>query len=174
LRVDLSYRGDIDSLFPGGGVRDTAVNTYAALEYVSDPITEPLEVSGLYSGHLEFTTNKRDFDLSAQLFELTPDGHYMQLPPFQVRASYNRDPRTRRLLTPGVRDTLDFTAQRLISRKLEPGSRIVLVIGPIKWPGQQINYGSGKEVNDETVQDAGEPMELRWFGASYVELPVRR
>jgi putative CocE/NonD family hydrolase len=174
LRTDLSYRGDIDSLFPGGGVRDTAVNTYAAIEYVSDPIAEPMEVSGLYSGHLEFAINKRDFDLSVQLFELTPDGHYMQLPPFQVRASYNRDPGTRRLLTPGVRDTLDFTAQRLISRKLEPGSRIVLVIGPIKGPGQQINYGSGKAVNDETSQDAGAPMELRILSGSYVELPVRR
>ncbi|HEV2672498.1 MAG TPA: hypothetical protein VGU74_15500 [Gemmatimonadales bacterium] len=69
---------------------------------------------------------------------------------------------------------MDFTAQRLISRALQPASRIVLVIGPIKGPGQQINYGSGKDVIDETVQDAGEPMEIRWFGASYVELPVRR
>jgi predicted acyl esterase len=174
LRVDLAYRGDVDTILPGGGVRDTAVNSYLALEYVSDPITEPLEVSGLYFGHLEFVTNKRDFDLGAQLFELTPDGHYLQLPPFQVRASYNRDPSTRRLLTPNVRQTLDFTAQRLISWKLLPGSRIVLMIGPIKWPGQQINYGSGKDVNDETVQDAGAPLEIRWFGGSYVELPVRR
>jgi predicted acyl esterase len=85
LRVDLSYRGDVDTMLAGGAVRDTAVNSYLALEYVSDPITEPIEVSGLYSGHLEFVTNKRDFDLSAQLFELTADGHYMQLPPFQVR-----------------------------------------------------------------------------------------
>ena len=174
LRADLAYRGDIDSVFAGGGVRDTAVNSYLALEYVSDPITEPIEVSGLYSGHLDFVINKRDFDLSAQLFELTADGHYMQLPPFQVRASYNRDPATRRLLTPGARQTLDFTAQRLISKKLERGSRIVLVIGPIKGPGQQINFGSGKDVNAETVADAGEPMEIRWFGASYVELPIRR
>jgi hypothetical protein len=73
-----------------------------------------------------------------------------------------------------VRQALDFTAQRLISRKIAAGSRIVLVIGPIKWPGQQINYGSGKDVNDETVQDAGAPLEIRWFGGSYMELPVRR
>jgi predicted acyl esterase len=174
LRVDLAYRGDIDTILPGGAVRDTAVNAYLALEYVSDPLTEPLEVSGLYSGHLEFTTNKRDFDLSAQLFELTPDGHYMQLPPFQVRASYSRDLTARRLLTPGARDTLDFTAQRLISRKLAPGSRVVLVIGPIKGPGQQINYGSGKEVNDETIADAGQPLQIRLLSGSYVQLPVRR
>lgn len=174
LRTDLSYRADIDSNFPGGAVRDSVLNTYEALEYVSDPIAEPLEVSGLYSGHLEFTTNKRDFDLSIQLFELTPDGYYMQLPPFQVRASYNRDPAIRQLLAPGRRDTLDFRAQRLVSRQFQPGSRIVLVIGPIKGPQQQINYGSGKDVNDETIADAGEPLEIRWLGGSYIELPVRR
>ena len=174
VRADLSYRADIDTILPGGGVRDTAVNAYLSLVYVSDPLTEPMEVSGLYSGHLEFVTNKRDFDLGAQLFELTPDGHYMQLPPFQVRASYNSDRATRRLLTPGARETMNFTAERLISRRLERGSRIVLVIGPIKGPGQQINYGSGKDVNAETVQDAGAPMEIRFLGASYVEVPVRR
>jgi hypothetical protein len=51
---------------------------------------------------------------------------------------------------------------------------MVLVIGPIKGPGQQINYGSGKEVSDESVADAGEPLEIRLFGASFIDLPVRR
>ncbi|HEY6158641.1 MAG TPA: CocE/NonD family hydrolase [Gemmatimonadales bacterium] len=174
LRVDLAYRGDIDSVFPGGNLRDTAVNTYGALEYVSEPLPASTEVSGLYRGHLEFTTNKRDFDLSVQLFELTAAGEYFQLPPFQVRASYSRDLSRRRLLTPGARETLDFTARVPVSRQLERGSRIVVVIGPIKGPGQEINYGSGKDVRDETVADAGEPLEIRWFGTSYIELPVRR
>ena len=173
LRVDLAYRADIDSTFPGGGVRDTVISTYAALTFVSDPLDD-VEVSGLFSGHLEFVTNKRDFDLSVALFELTPAGEYIQLPPFQVRASYARDPAARRLLTPGVRQALDFTAIRLVSRKLERGSRIVAVIGPIKGPGQQINYGSGKDVSDETLADAGDPLEIRWLPGSYLELPVRR
>lgn len=174
LRVDLSYRGDVDTIIPGGALRDTAVNAYNALEYVSEPLKESREVSGIYSGHLEFTTNKRDFDLSAQLFELTPEGEYFQLPPAQQRASYSRDPSVRRLLTPGARETLDFRARTLVSRRLSRGSRIVLVIGPFKWSGQQINYGSGKDVSDETIADAGEPLELRWFGTSYIELPVWR
>jgi hypothetical protein len=49
----------------------------------------------------------------------------------------------------------------------------VAVIGPNKGPGQQINYGSGKEVNDETIADAGEPLEIRWLGSSYLDLPIR-
>jgi hypothetical protein len=61
-----------------------------------------------------------------------------------------------------------------VSRKLARGSRIVAVIGPIKWPGQQINYGSGKDVDDETIADAGEPLEIRWLSGSYLDLPIRR
>lgn len=174
LRVNLAYRADIDSSFAGGGVRDTAVNTYEALEFISDPIERPTELSGLYSGHLEFVTNKRDFDLSIALFEPTKKGEYYQLPPFQMRASYARDLRTRELLTPGAREKMDFRAIRLISRKLEPGSRIVAVIGPIKQPGQQINYGTGKDVSDETIADAGNALEIRWLASSFIDLPIRR
>ncbi len=174
LTVDMAYRGDVDTIIPGGGVRDTAVNTYLATEYVSDPLDKPIEISGLYSGHVELAINKRDFDLSVQLFELTSKGEYFQLPPFQVRASYARDLSARRLLTPGKREVVDFKAIRLISRRLARGSRIVAVIGPIKWPGQPINYGSGKDVNTETIADAGEPMQIHWFGASYLDIPVRR
>ena len=174
LRVDLAYRRDIDSSFAGGGVLDTAVNTYLAHEFVSDPIDAPTEVSGLYSGHLEFVTNKRDFDLSISLFELTEKGEYFLLPPVQIRASYARSLEKRTLLTPGARQSIDFKAIRLISRKLQPRSRIVAVIGPIKWPGQQINYGSGKDVSDETIADAGSPLEIRWSSHSYIDVPIRR
>lgn len=174
LRVDLAYRADIDSNFAGGAVRDVAVNAYAALKFVSDPIDRPTEVSGLYSGHLEFVTNKRDFDLGIGLFELTLSGEYYMLPPFQMRASYAKDLTTRRLLTPGVRQAIDFTAIRLTSRQMQRGSRLVAVIGPIKGPGQQINYGSGKNVNDETIADAGDPLEIRWLATSYIDIPIRR
>jgi hypothetical protein len=173
LRVDLASRADVDSIFAGGGVRDTALNTHEAVAFVSEPL-EAAELSGLFSGHLEVVTNKRDFDLSVALFELTPGGEYVQLAPVQLRASHARDLATRRLLTPGVRQTLDFRAVRLMSRRLARGSRIVAVLGPIKQPGQQINYGSGKAVSDETIADAGEPLEIRWLATSFLDLPIRR
>ena len=173
LRVDLAYRKDIDSSFAGGGVRDTALNTYEALEFVSAPLAN-VELSGLFSAHLEFVTNKKDFDLSVALFELTPAGEYIMLPPLQARASYASDPSTRHLLVPGAPQTLDLRSIRLMGRKLKRGSRIVAVIGPLKSPTQQINYGSGKDVNDETLADAGEPMQIRWLSNSFITLPVRR
>ena len=62
---------------------------------------------------------------------------------------------------------------RLIGRKLAAGSRIVVTLGVIKQPDRQLNLGSGKDPSDETVADAGVPLEIRWRGSSYLEFPVR-
>ena len=43
-----------------------------------------------------------------------------------------------------------------------------------KEPGREINYGTGKDVVDESIADATAPLQISWFGASYLDLPVRR
>jgi hypothetical protein len=42
----------------------------------------------------------------------------------------------------------------------------------VTYARPQINYGIGGEVSDETIADAGEPVAIRWFGSSYLELPL--
>ena len=79
-----------------------------------------------------------------------------------------------RLLTPGTRARLDWRNVRLASHLCQSGSRIVMVIGGVRGPGQQINYGTGKNVSDETIADAGEPLTIRWSNRSYLDLPVWR
>ena len=51
---------------------------------------------------------------------------------------------------------------------------MVALVGPLKAPVFQLNLGSGKDVSDETIADAGKPLEIRWFGDSFLDLPVRR
>jgi putative CocE/NonD family hydrolase len=172
--INLADRSTVDRNVPGGGVLDVAVDTMEALEFISDPLPQPAELSGLFSGHLDFITNKKDFDFSVALFELTPAGKYLQLPPYWARASYVGDLSHRRLLAPGKRQQLNFQSIRLMSRRCEAGSRIVAVLQVIKNPGQQINYGTGREVSDETIADAAEPVTIKWFESSYLELPVKR
>ena len=46
-------------------------------------------------------------------------------------------------------------------------------MGVIKQPDRQLNLGSGKEPSDETVADAGAPLEIRWRGSSYLEFGIR-
>ncbi len=59
-----------------------------------------------------------------------------------------------------------------MSHQLQPGSRLVVVLCVIKERGRQINYGTGKDVSDETIADAKEPLEIRWFDDSIVAFPL--
>ncbi|MBC8083158.1 MAG: hypothetical protein H7Z21_08105 [Hymenobacter sp.] len=38
----------------------------------------------------------------------------------------------------------------------------------------QVNYGSGKEVSDERMADAGQPLEISWSSESFIVVPVAR
>jgi uncharacterized protein len=172
LTVNLADRSDSALIVPGGGVQDTAIYTLNSLVYVSDPLPVASEISGLFSAHLDLVANKRDFDFGISIFEQRPDGTYLQLPPYQSRASYVADLTRRRLLTPGARERLDLTSIRLASHLCRAGSRLVLVLGVLRSPGQQINYGTGKDVNDETIADAGDPLTIRWSNRSWLELPI--
>jgi predicted acyl esterase len=172
--VNLADRSNADKPSTGGGVLDKDVDSTNGLVFVSDPFNKRIEMSGLFSGLLDFTTNKKDFDFEIDLYQLTPAGEYLQLAPYWARASYVRDRTRRRLLRPGARERLDFGSVRLMSSRFEPGSRIVVVLRVIKESGREINYGSGKPVIDEAIQDAGAPLEIRWYGDSHLDLPVNR
>jgi putative CocE/NonD family hydrolase len=171
-KVDLADRSDADRKVPGSGVLDNSVDTWNGIEFISDPLAHPTELSGLFSGRLDFIANKKDFDFEIDLYELTPQGNYIQLAPYWARASYVGDLSHRRLLTPGKRHRLDIQSVRLMSRQLQQGSRVVAVLRVIKEPGRQINYGTGKDVSDETIRDAGTPLEIKWCNDSYLDLPV--
>jgi predicted acyl esterase len=174
LTVDLADRSDADAGFFGGLVA-AAIDTSNAITLVSAPLSDAVEANGLLSGHLELVTNKRDFDFTITPYEWTADGQYFQLPPYTARASHAGSVHERRLLTPGEPESLDFEGTiRMMSRRLSAGSRIVIVLSIVKNSRQQINYGTGGEVSDESVADAGEPLSIRWLAGTFVELPVRR
>lgn len=172
--VDFADRSDADRVPPGGGLVEREIDTWNGIKFVSDPVSGPTELSGLFSGRLDVVANKKDFDFNVQLYELTPEGEYVQLSFYSARASHVGDRVRRRLLTPGVRRRLLFESGRLTSRLFRPGSRLVVVLGVIKQPSTQINYGTGRDVSDETIADATEPLRVRWFGDSFIEVPVRK
>jgi hypothetical protein len=49
----------------------------------------------------------------------------------------------------------------------------VVVIGILKQPGEQINYGTGRKVSDESIADAGAPLQIRWSTASFIDVPLQ-
>ncbi|MFK3651043.1 CocE/NonD family hydrolase [Lysobacter enzymogenes] len=170
--VDLRDRSDAERIVPGGGIVDPELDTALSAVFVSEPFARAQEFSGLFSGRLEASTNKRDFDFNISLYELMPDRRYFELSRYQSRASYVDDVSRRRLLEPGRRTVLSFEAGRATSKRMQAGSRLVAVVSVLRNPQQQINYGSGKPVAAESVADAGEPMRVRWYGGSYLEIPL--
>lgn len=143
-----------------------------ALMFVSDPLKAATELSGCFSGQLEATINKKDMDYSLVLFELMPDGKYFYLSYFMGRASYARDNTKRKLLVPGSRSSIPFTNSYMTSRQLQKGSRLIVLLHINKSPFEQINYGTGKEVSDETIADAKEPLRIEWHNNSFIKIPV--
>ncbi|HYN83297.1 MAG TPA: CocE/NonD family hydrolase [Gemmatimonadaceae bacterium] len=174
LTVNLADRSDVDAPFVGG-LLDSVLDTANAVTFVSEPLPDSLDVAGPLSGHLELVANRRDFDFVITLYELLPDGQYFQIVPFTARASYTASPSERRLLKPNQVERLDFGGGiRLMARHVAAGSRIVVTLAIPKSPRQQINYGTGRDVSDESIVDAAAPLTIRWLPGSYVELPVRR
>jgi len=180
--VDLADRRDVDAALDT--LVDLALDTWDvesdaprlanAILFTSAPLTAPVEVSGLFSGRLEFIANKRDVDLGVTLYERTAAGRYLYLSHYWTRASLAGDPSRRTLLVPGRRQRIDFESGRLTSRLVAAGSRVVVAVSVIKQPGEQINYGTGKDVSDETIADAGAPLQLRWLAGTFFELPTWR
>jgi putative CocE/NonD family hydrolase len=174
LRVNLADRSDADTPAAGGNLLDKAIDISNGLEFISDPFAESVELSGLFSGRLNFVANKKDFDFQVTLYELTPNGEYFLLAPYWSRASHVGDIVNRHLLTAGIRQRLSFRSVRLMSHQMQPGSRLVAVLQVIKNPGQQINYGTGKDVSDESIADAKDALTINWGANSYIAIPINR
>lgn len=142
------------------------------LFFISEPFTQTITVNGMFSGLLNATINKKDMDINVTLYELTPEGKYFELSYFLGRASYSRDMSKRVLLQPGVKESIPFTRTRLVSRQISKGSRLFVVLNINKNDFAQVNYGTGKDVSDETAKDGKVPLKIKWSNDSYVDVPV--
>jgi len=172
--VSLLDRTDAGRVPPTELVSKTLQTPNAAV-FVSEPLSGQTEFTGLFSGRLDFKVNKMDVDLCVMLYEQRADGEYVQLfgPAYEFRASYARDRAHRHLLKAGERQELTFKSERLTSRLLQKGSRLVFVIGINKRQDREINYGSGNDVSEESIADGRIALKIRWYNDSYIEIPVR-
>ncbi len=150
--------------------------THNSVMFVSEPLSKSTEFSGLFSGRLDFTANKMDLDLNVTLYELLPSGDYIYLfnPSYEFRASYVRDRVHRHLLKAGEREQLAFKSERMTSRQLQPGSRLVMILGVNKRPDREINYGTGNDVSEDSIADGKIPLKIQWYGDSFIEIPISR
>ena len=143
--------------------------------FVTEPFGEGVDLAGRLRGVLDFTINTNDVDLVMTLYELRSDGEYVKLfePAYAFRASYASNRIRRRLLLNGVRQRLPFQSEKMVGRRLQAGSRLVLSLGINKHADQQINYGLGDDVSDESIENADGPVRIRWHDGSFIEISSR-
>jgi putative CocE/NonD family hydrolase len=142
--------------------------------FISEPFDEPVEISGTFLGEIKVTINKKDLDIGLVLYEVMPSGELFHLSYYVGRASYAKDMSMRRLLTPGKVESIPFDRTRMVSRRLSKGSRLLVILNINKHPYAQINYGTGKDVSDEDINDAKPPLQIKWHNDSYVKIPIYR
>lgn len=174
LTVDLAEREKRDPFDEYGQIITHGIDDWNELTFVSAPFERDVQLNGLFHGDLDVVANKQDFDFEVDLYEQRLDGTYFQLSHYMARASYVQDRSKRHLLVPGKHAHLRFTAGRMTSRQMHKGDRLVMVLSVIKNPFVQINYGTGQDVSDETIRDAGAPLKLEWFGDSSITVPIWR
>ncbi len=118
-------------------------------------------MSGSLAGLLSFATNQRRLGIELTFYELLANGSYLKLfsPPdgFEMHdVPVHGHPRP---IVPNRQGRFPFRGERLTSAKLETGARLVLVLA-VEPPA--------------TAAAARPTLDVRWYGGSYIELPVER
>ncbi|OCA80183.1 hydrolase [Chryseobacterium contaminans] len=168
--VDFKNRDEKDIYYKLSKTDSAKVNNL--IHFESEPLDKDIIISGNLSGLLNVSINKKDMDTDIYLYQVQPDGKPFLLSTHTVRASYAKNNEVRQLLQPNKMEQIPIRQSMFTSKKVEKGSKLLLLVGISKSPNWQINYGTGKDVSDETIKDAGEPLEVKWYNDSYVEIPV--
>ncbi|MEO6914404.1 MAG: CocE/NonD family hydrolase [Chitinophagaceae bacterium] len=170
--IDFKDRKDTIPLPEEINVIDSLLHLRNSLSFVSQTFDKPFEINGAFTGTLMASINKKDMDVSIQLYELMPDGKYFTLSNYLGRASYAKDKSKRQLLHAGKIESIPYNRTFFVSKKISAGSKLVVLLGVNKSADWQVNYGTGKDVSEETINDAKEPLEIKWYGSSSIKIPV--
>ncbi|WP_264538323.1 CocE/NonD family hydrolase [Flavobacterium sp. N1736] len=174
-KVDFADRQNSSNndYYPGPIIKKE-LDTTSGFKFITEPLKEQLIVNGSFLGELKISINKKDVDLGVTIYEVTPNGEYFHLSYYIGRASYAKDMEKRNLLEPNTIETIAFANTHLISKQVSKGSRLLIVIDVNKNAFSQLNYGTGKDASEETIQDAKEPLQIKWYTDSFVKIPVLR
>ncbi len=175
LKIDFRDRSNLEGLIKQkDNVLDATIYKSDAITFSSKTFEKPVEFTGNFVGNLTFSVNKKDVDLYMKLYEQNKKGEYFLLSTYYGRASYAKNPEKRKLLRENKETVVALTNNEFVSKKLEKGSKLVLVLGVVKSPFMQINYGTGKDVSEETIKDAEEPLEIKFYNNSFIKIPISK
>ena len=148
------------------------VNRRDILVYQTEPLDQPLEVTGYPEVQLYAASSAPDTDFFARLIDVAPDGFAREVAMGMVRARYRDSLAKPKFLRPG--EITRFRIElRPTSNEFQPGHRIRLDITSSDFPNYDRNHNTATDQNanatlviaDQTVHHGG-----RW--QSRLILPV--
>lgn len=124
------------------------------LVYQTDPLPNETPMVGSPAVTLWLSVDTPDTDLSADLYEIQPDGTSIALWSDIRRLRYREALREAKLVKPGEIVKCEMNPGLFVARRLMKGSRLRLVISSPNSIAWQKNYNSGGVVAEETAKDA--------------------
>ena len=120
------------------------------LVYTSEPLSTPLEVTGLVEATLYAATDGQDTDFTAKLIAVAPDGHALNLCDGILRARYRTSVARAELLEPGR--VYEYRVQLgSTSYVFAPGFRVRLQVSSSNFPRFDRNLNTGGNFANESV-----------------------
>jgi putative CocE/NonD family hydrolase len=142
------------------------------LVYTSEPLKEPMEISGAINAVLKISSSAKDTDFAVKLVDVLPDGTAYIIGDTIFRARYRNGFDKSEMMTPDGIYTIKPTPMTT-SLRFDKGHRIRIEVTSSNFPKfvRNLNTGGPNEsesvgvVANNTLHHAGE-------NASYIELPV--
>jgi uncharacterized protein len=124
-----------------------------ALVFHSEPFAHDTEIAGHMRLTLLCEADAPDFDLSAQVMLVRPDGSAVRLGQDIRRARFRDGPFKTELVRPGQLIEIPFEFN-WIAWRIPAGARLRLIIAPLNSPNYQKNDNSGGRLGYERPEDA--------------------
>jgi uncharacterized protein len=122
--------------------------------YHTEPLANETPLVGCPQLTLWVSIDTPDTDLSADLYEIQPDGTSIAIWSDVRRLRYRESLRETKLAKPGEIVKCEFNPGLFVARRLMKGSRLRLVVSSPNSIFWQKNYNSGGVVAEETARDA--------------------
>ena len=142
------------------------------LVYTSQPLAQPLRITGSLRAHLTISSSAPDTDFVVRLVHVWPDGRATNIQEGALRLRYRNGPERAAALQPGRRYGIDVP-MRSIAYFLPAGHRLRLHVAGSSFPRLERNLNTGGNNFDETTGAVADNTVHHAVGAlSYLELPV--
>ncbi len=142
------------------------------LVFTSEPLTQPLEITGPVTVTLWAASDVVDTDFTAKLVDVRPDGYAMNILDGIIRARYRDSASDPKMMEPGQAYCFEIDLWAT-SNVFLPGHRIRLEISSSNFPRFDRNLNTGAAFGEGSVGVAAHQRVFHQGDrASYVKLPV--